>query len=235
MCKPITIAYYRVSTQKQGQSGLGLEGQQQAVKDYTSKVGASIIAVYQEVESGKRNDRPELKKALAHAKRSGATLVIAKLDRLARNVHFVSGLMESGVDFVACDNPHANKLTIHILAAVAEDEAHRISERTKSALAAYKARGGLMGAARPNGRKFSKEDSLKGGQEAATANAQKAIDAYSDIAPQIIAWRETGKSLQAIAKMLNELGHTTRRGKPWSHVQVLMVYRRFKKLVMAGA
>jgi DNA invertase Pin-like site-specific DNA recombinase len=102
-----------------------------------------IITSYQEVESGKRADRPQLARALAHAKRAKATLVIAKLDRLARNVDFLSGLMESGVEFVCCDMPSANRLTLHILAAVAEDEARRISERTKAALAAFKGRGGL--------------------------------------------------------------------------------------------
>src|SRR4051794_34652933 len=105
------VAYYRVSTREQGESGLGLEGQVASVEAYARGRGAAIIKAYREVESGKRADRPELAKALAHAKRSHATLVIAKLDRLARNVHFLSGLMESGVDFIACDNPHANRLT----------------------------------------------------------------------------------------------------------------------------
>ena len=141
------IAYYRVSTKQQGESGLGLEGQVATVAAYARGQGAEVLKTYREVESGKRADRPELAKALAHARRSRATLVIAKLDRLARNVHFLSGLMESNVDFIACDNPHANKLTIHILAAVAEDEAQRISARTKAALAAYRARGGLLGGA----------------------------------------------------------------------------------------
>ena len=179
------VAYYRVSTAKQGASGLGLDAQRAAVAAWTAANGAAVLAGYTEVESGKRADRPELIKALAHAKRSKATLVIAKLDRLSRNVHFLSGLMESGVDFIACDNPHANKLTIHILAAVAEDEAKRISERTKAALAAYKAnkyvskrirdmhpggvppevdaaRAGKLGAALPDGRRLSPEDAAKG-------------------------------------------------------------------------
>ena len=129
------ITYTRVSTQRQGQSGLGLEAQQAAIEAYAKGAGGEVAGAYTEVESGKRADRPELAKAVAHAKRVKGTLVIAKLDRLARNVAFVSRIMESGVDFVACDNPHANRLTIHILAAVAEDEARRISERTKAALA----------------------------------------------------------------------------------------------------
>ncbi len=139
------VPYYRVSTRRQGESGLGLEAQHSCVADYARQGQHEIVASYQEIETGKRADRPQLAKALAHAKRAKATLVIAKLDRLARNVHFLSGLMESRVDFVCCDNPHANRLTLHILAAVAEDEARRISERTKAALAAYKARGGRLG------------------------------------------------------------------------------------------
>ena len=114
-----------------------MEAQQSCVADFASYGQHEIIAVYQEIETGKRSDQPELAKAIAHTKRTKATLVIAKLDRLAKNIHFLSGLMESRVDFVCCDNPHANRLTFHILAAVAE--VRRISERTKVALAAYKA------------------------------------------------------------------------------------------------
>src|SRR4051812_15854906 len=149
MARTKLVAYYRVSTKGQGDSGLGLEGQTSAVGAFAKGRGAEIIRAYTEVETGKRADRPELIKALAHAKRSKATLVIAKLDRLSRNVAFMANLMESGVDFTACDNPHANRLTIHILAAVAENEAKMISERTKAALTAYKARGGGLGTARP--------------------------------------------------------------------------------------
>ena len=135
------IAYYRVSTKQQGQSGLGLDAQRVAVEAYAKAAGVKIQGEYTEVESGKRADRPKLAAAIANARRSKAKLVIAKLDRLARNVAFLSALMDSGCDFLACDNPNANRLTIHILAAVAEDEARRISERTKVALATAKARG----------------------------------------------------------------------------------------------
>ena len=130
------VPYYRVSTAKQGKSGLGLEGQENTVQLFAEAHGAEILKSYVEIETGKRADRPELAKALSHARRAKATLIIAKLDRLARNVHFLSGLMEAGVKFLACDQPSANDLTIHILAAVAQDEAKRISERTKTALAA---------------------------------------------------------------------------------------------------
>src|SRR5262245_27576135 len=135
------VAYYRVSTKRQGESGLGLEAQRSAVQDFAARTGGQIVREYVEVESGRKANRPELKKALAHARRSQALLCVAKLDRLARNVAFLSALMDSGIDFVACDNPAANRLTIHILVAVAEDEARRISERTKSALAALVERG----------------------------------------------------------------------------------------------
>jgi DNA invertase Pin-like site-specific DNA recombinase len=227
------IAYYRVSTKRQGDSGLGLDGQKTAVEAYARQLGARIVASYREVESGKRADRPELARALAHAKRSKATLVVAKLDRLARNVAFLSTLMRSGVDFVCCDNPHANKLTIHILAAVAEDEAERISARTKAALAAAKTRGTLLGSARPDHWK-GKEDARLAGLARGRTIAAKAItaaatEAYADLLPNMKELREAGKSLQNIADELNQLGHTTRRGKPWNAVQVSRVLDRAGK------
>jgi len=135
------IAYFRASTERQGQSGLGLEAQQKAVVDWLNGGGSELIESFIEVESGKHAHRPELAKALAQCRRRKAKLVIAKLDRLSRNVAFIASLMDSGVEFVAVDNPSANKLTIHILAAVAEDERERISARTNAALAAAKARG----------------------------------------------------------------------------------------------
>lgn len=139
------VAYLRVSTQKQGQSGLGLEAQRMAVEAFARHHGGHIQATYVEVESGKRSDRPELQKALKFARKGKATLLIAKLDRLARNVAFIANLMDAGVDFAACDQPFASRLTLHILSAVAEDEARRTSERTKAALAAAKARGVKLG------------------------------------------------------------------------------------------
>src|SRR5882672_10623889 len=116
------VAYVRVSTDKQGSSGLGLEAQREAVARYVGAAGGMIVASFEEIESGKKNDRPQIAAALAVSRARHATLIIAKLDRLARNVAFISSLMESGVDFVAVDNPHATRLTIHILAAVAEHE-----------------------------------------------------------------------------------------------------------------
>jgi DNA invertase Pin-like site-specific DNA recombinase len=221
------VAYYRVSTKGQGESGLGLEGQLAAVEGYAGTIGATIARSYREVESGKRNDRPELLKALSDCKRSKATLVIAKFDRLSRNVAFLANLMESTVDFVACDNPHANRLTIHILAAVAENEARAISERTKAALTAYRARGGVLGAARPDGRQLSQEDSARGRKMATVSIQARAADAYSDLSPVVRQLRADGLSLQAIAGKLNDEGHVTRQGKPWNRVQVGRVLSRF--------
>jgi DNA invertase Pin-like site-specific DNA recombinase len=218
------VAYYRVSTKKQGDSGLGLEAQQAAIQAFTDEKNATIIRQYTEVETGKSANRPELQKALAHAKRAKATLVIAKLDRLARNVHFTSGLMEAGVDFVACDIPYANRLTVHILAAVAEDEARRISERTKVALAAAKRRGTKLGSARESHWKGRENKRLAGLQKARMASIESkrraAKDAYADVAPLIKQRRDSGMSLRGIARVLDAEGYTTRRGRPWNPVQV---------------
>ena len=139
------VAYYRVSTDRQGKSGLGLDAQREAVTSYLNGGSWQLVQEFVEVESGKRADRPQLAAALAACRKHKAKLVIAKLDRLSRNLAFVATLMESGVEFVAVDNPHANKLTIHILAAVAQHEREMISERTKAALAAARARGTQLG------------------------------------------------------------------------------------------
>jgi len=220
------IGYLRVSTKGQGESGLGLEAQRAAVEAYAKQADGSLLACYVEVESGKLADRPELAKALAHARRAKATLIVAKLDRLARNVAFLSALMDSTVPFVACDNPHANRLTLHILAAVAEAEAVAISQRTKAALAAYKARGGKLGADLPQCRNLTQDGRKKGAQRAGEAVARIAKEAYADLLPTIKSMRSDGKPLQTIADTLNSQGHTTRRGKPWNPVQVARVLER---------
>ena len=149
------VTYTRVSTRRQGESGLGLEAQEAAIQNYTLENSAELVGAFVEVESGKKSNRPELAKAIALAKKTKSKLVVAKLDRLARNVHFISGLLESKVDFVALDFPEANTFTLHIMAALAEQEARLISERTKAALAAAKRRGVILGA---HGRKLADEN-----------------------------------------------------------------------------
>lgn len=181
------------------------------------------MAAYTEVETGRMTKRPELTKALAHARRSRATLVVAKLDRLARNVRFLSEVLESEVGFVACDNPNANKLTLHILAAVAENEAEAISDRTKAALAAYKARGGKLGASLPQCRNLTQEARERGAKASGEAARARAAEAYDDLVPLVAELREQGLSLRAVADELTRRGHTTRHGKPWNPVQVSRV------------
>jgi DNA invertase Pin-like site-specific DNA recombinase len=225
------IAYFRVSTHKQGRDGLGMDGQRTAVETYARQHGMSIVASYTEVESGKRSDRPELAKALAHARRSKATLVVAKLDRLSRNVAFLSALMDSDVDFIAIDNPHANRLTLHILAAVAEAEAKAISERTKAALAAARARGVVFGSARPDYWTPERRESWIAGlhqarQRSIVTRQAKARAVYADLLPSIQEQRKAGETLQAIADRLNTDGHTTSRGCQWSPQQVRQVLQR---------
>ena len=246
---PKLVAYYRVSTKAQGDSGLGLEGQVAAVEAFARSREAEIARAYEEVETGKRADRPELLKAIAHAKRSRATLVIAKLDRLARNVAFISNLMDSGVDFTACDNPHANRLTVYILAAVAEAEARMISDRTRAALAAYKAgrrvskrirqlhpervpaevvaaTAGKLGASLPQCRTLTAARRAKGVARSAAVRRERAIEAYADLAPWMAELRAGGKSLREVAEALNAEGHTTRRGGAWTKMQVSRVLGR---------
>jgi len=220
------IGYLRVSTKGQGESGLGLEAQKAAIESYARQTGANVLTYYTEVESGTLANRPELARALSHCRRSKATLVVAKLDRLARNVAFLSALMDSTVPFVACDNPHANRLTLHILAAVAEAEAKAISERTKGALAAYKARGGKLGGQLPQCRNLTPEVIAKGQKIGAAAARKAAADAYADLAPTMKDWRAEGLTLQQIGDRLNSEGHTTRRGRPWNPVQVARVLER---------
>jgi DNA invertase Pin-like site-specific DNA recombinase len=217
------VAYYRVSTAKQGRSGLGLEAQQEAVHSYLNGGNWQLVAEVVEVESGKRNDRPKLAEALRLCRLHGATLIIAKLDRLARNVAFISNLMESGVEFTAVDFPQANRLTVHILAAVAEHEAKAISTRTKDALAAAKARGKRLGGDRGNLPAVAKE----GAKASVAARIVKANNRASDLLPIIEELKASGAvSLRQIAAGLNARGIETARGGEWSATQVQRVMIR---------
>jgi DNA invertase Pin-like site-specific DNA recombinase len=219
-----------VSTKGQGESGLDLEAQQSAIEAYARQHGAKIAALYTEVESGKLADRPELAKALAHARRSKSTLVVAKLDRLARNVEFLAKVMNSGCEFAAADMPAANRFMLHVMAAVAEHEAKAISDRTKAALAAYKARGGRLGGHLPQCRNLTLKAIAKGRERSAIARAKAANEAYADLAGEMKEWRTDGITLEGIAERLNQQGHTTRRGRPWNPVQVSRVLERSKEV-----
>ena len=207
------VAYERVSTARQGRSGLGLDAQRRAIEDYTAATGATILARFTEVESGRRNDRPELDKALALAKLTGGTLVIAKLDRLSRNAAFLLTLRDSGVRFLAVDMPEANDLTVGIMALVAEQERAAISRRTKEALASAKARGVRLG--NPNGAAALRRAG-KGGRALRETVRRNADDFARDLAPVIDAIRADGHAtLRAIAAELNARGICTRRGARW--------------------
>lgn len=213
------ISYIRVSTQRQGQ-GLGLEAQRAAVAAFCDSTQAELMAEYQDVEFGRQNDRQGLKKAIAHARRLKAVLLIAKLDRLARNVAFIANLMEIDVEFTACDLPSANRLLLHVMAAVAEAEAKAISERTIAALMAAKARGQKLGATNPRSRNLTDNAMELGRKHGAIAMATIAKAFYSDVSPQIRQLKESGSSLNEIAKALNSSGSALRSGKPWNPTQV---------------
>ena len=224
------ISYLRVSTDRQGKSGLGIEAQRAAVAGYLNGGQWKLIKEFVEVESGKRVDRPMLEEALKACRLHGAKLVIAKLDRLSRDAHFLLGLEKADVDFVAADNPTANRLTVGILAMVAEEEGRQISIRTKAALQAAKARGKKLG-----GRRLSKADGLpvtftaEMRASSIAARQQRADARAADVAPTIKSLQAAGAtSLRAIAAKLNEAGIPTSRGAGvWSATQVARVLERF--------
>lgn len=220
------VAYHRVSTAKQGRSGLGLEAQTKAIEEYAKNRNGVVIQSFTEVESGKENRRPELEKALHLAKVTGATLVIAKLDRLSRNAAFLLALRDSGVKFVAADLPEANDLTVGIMALVAQQEREAISRRTTEALAAAKARGIKLG--NPNGaaalRRARKGN--KAGVDAIKANANQHA---ARLGPVLGALRTEGiVSLGAIADALNERGMLTPRGGRWHKSSVRNLLNRLR-------
>jgi len=216
------VAYYRVSTARQGRSGLGLDAQKRAVADFLNGGSWELLAEFIEVESGKNDQRPQLEQALGTCELSGATLVVAKLDRLSRNLAFLAKLQESGARFVAADMPEANELTIHIMAAVAQAERKAISARTKEALAAAKARGVQLGGNRGN-----LEDLRKGPLKSAEVRTRMAVERAQKVRRQIETMVGDGndRSLRKIAHALNERGITAPRGGKWHASQVRAVLR----------
>jgi DNA invertase Pin-like site-specific DNA recombinase len=216
------VVYLRVSTAKQGHDGNGIDAQRQTCFDYLNGGGWKVEAEFIEVESGKKNDRPQLLAALELCRKEKATLLVAKLDRLARNVAFVSKLMESGVDFVAADMPMANKLTIHIIAAMAEYERDQISERTKKALAVVKARGTVLGNPRLG------EAAIRG-NEVKMANAALFAENTYPIIERVRSFGIT--SLRGIANELTERKVATPSGRStkWHPQQVKLIIQRIEK------
>lgn len=218
------VAYYRVSTKKQGKSGLGLDAQRDTVQKFIKRNGDQIIAEFTEVELGKNDERTELSKAIEMANENDATLVIAKLDRLSRNVSFISKLMDEKVKFVCCDMPEANELTIHIFVAMAQFERKRISERIKEALDAKRVR-------EPDWKPGNPKNLTKEARQMAydsisrKAREDKGVrHAFHFIRPL----REQGVSYEKIAAMLNKEKYRTRRGKKFSGWQVWNIYKRFE-------
>jgi DNA invertase Pin-like site-specific DNA recombinase len=210
------VSYLRVSTARQGRSGLGLEAQRKAVEDYLNGGNWRLVKEFVEVESGKNADRPQLEKAFQLCRLIGAKLVIAKLDRLSRDVHFLSGLEKAGIEFICADMPHATRLTVHILAAVAQHEREMISARTKAALEAAKRRGVKLGGDR------GYVITAKARAAGKAARRAKAEARAADIAPVVKELQAAGcESLRAIAAGLDERGIPAAQGGKWSSTQVM--------------
>ena len=212
------VAYYRVSTDKQGKSGLGLEAQKEAVMTYLNGGGWALIADFTEIETGKGANalerRPELQKALVIAKKEKATLIIGKLDRLARNVHFISGLLESGVSFVCADMPEADRTMIQMMSVFAEFEARKISQRTKEALAIKKAQGVKLGNPNPDLDKMN------------TPRIEKAEAQAEKVRSLLESFLAAGMRQRQMADELNRLGIPASRGGKWQQAQVQRVLKR---------
>ena len=216
------VAYYRVSTAQQGRSGLGLEAQREAVRVFMGNNTNSLAEEFTEIESGKNADRPQLACALDACRLTGATLVIAKLDRLSRDAHFLLGLEKAGVEFVAADMPNANRLTVRLMAVIAQEEREMISARTKAALAAARARGKRLGGNRGG----PKVDSAKG----RAARSRAADDYARKVGPiALAAWQGAGDvkgSYGRVAAILKERGIRTPRGGQWTRAAVRSLIQR---------
>lgn len=211
---PRYVAYFRVSTEKQGRSGLGLAAQRSVVERFLTDHD-ELVAEFIEVQSGKDDNRSELWKAIAHAKRNNAKILIAKLDRFSRKVSFIAGIMEQGIGLVIAEMPHATDFQLHIFAALAQEERRLISERTRSALAEAKRRGAELG---------------KNGKVLAIQNRNAALERAEALRPVITPMIEVGTSLSQIARTLNELGYVTTMGKPFRAEQVSAIVNRLGRL-----
>jgi len=236
------VTYYRVSSKQQGRSGLGLEAQQTAATAHVSREAGRIVKEFIEVESGTRRKlkkRKELLAAIEYCRAAKATLLVAKLDRLARDVLFTATLMRSGIPFVCCDNPNATPLTIHILAAVAEDEARVIAQRTRDTLAEAKKRGVALGSHRrghwngtvAGGTETRCQARLRGAAagnaESSAARHDAARQHHAAIVGEAAKLRAAGSSWAAVAEALNAAGFTTRRGNPWNAARIHEVMAGF--------
>ena len=220
------VAYYRVSTKKQLTS-FGV--QRETIEQFAAAHCAVVIAEYREVESGRKRNRPQLLKAIEHAKYTGAKLVVAKLDRLARDVSFMSSLMEAGVDFAICDFPEATPLLIHLLAAIAEYEARLIRERTREALRQKRRDGVLLGSHRPEhwrDREHRRlEGATKGNQRSAAVRSAKASERLQFFRSKILELRQTGKTYDEIAEELNAQSFTTPRGRRFTKSTIAKIIK----------
>lgn len=214
------VAYYRVSTNKQGYHGLGMEAQKESVANYLATIGGELVAEFTEVQSGKQNNRPELDKALRKCRLTGATLLIAKLDRLSRNAAFLLNLQDSAVNFVAADMPEANRFTIGLMACLAEYESELISKRTKAALKVAKSRGVKLG--NPILDEVRHTD-ITAAQNARIEKARDRNVEIRQVIDEIQTSTEDKLSLRSIAKQLNAAGYTTARGKAWQATSVMRV------------
>lgn len=209
------ISYLRVSTGAQGRSGLGLEAQRQSISSFISAADGYLLAEYQDVRSGAQNGRSGLFKAIEHAKKAKATLIIAKLDRVSRKVSFIADLMDSGIKFVVAELPNADEFQLHIYAALAQQERKMISERTKAALAAAKQRGVVLGS---NGKRLAAEQ------------RQKAVEFAQKLEATVKPLRQSGMTLRAIASHLNRNGFETYRGAAWRGSTVRRILKRLNEL-----
>lgn len=219
------VSYLRVSTTKQGVNGLGIEGQRQSIETYLNGGDWNILKEFVEVESGKKNDRKELQKAINFCRNTSSTLIISKLDRLSRNVAFVSSLMESKIDFVCCDMPDANRLTIHIIAALAEWEREQISIRTKAALKVLKSKGVKLG-----NDNLTQEDRLNGSKSSSISRSKTSTDFALTMYGIIKVKRDEGLSLRGICQFLNDEGYRTSRKGEWKPNTVKRVIEKVENI-----